>query len=86
MFERLHYPRMIDTINHSNFIWVLGESLVHGSLPPYARMSFSLVREPLIHRFMHAMQLSELKFLSKLLMKVRSCEEFDGLNDRDMLK
>ena len=35
---------------------------------------------------MHAMQLSELKFLSKLLMKVRSCEEFDGLNDRDMLK
>lgn len=77
---------MMDTINRSNSIWVLGEYLIHGSLPLYARMTFSLVREPLIHSFMHAMQFSELKFLCKLLMKVGSCEEFDGLNDRDMLK
>lgn len=77
---------MVDTTNHNNSLLVLGESLIHGSLPLCARVTFSLAREPLMHRFMHAMQFSELKFLSKLLMKIRYCEEFDGLNDTDMLK
>lgn len=81
-----NYPGIIDTINHNNSIWVLGESLMRGSLPLNARMTFSLVREPFIHTFMHVMQFSKLKFLSKLLMKIRYCEEFDGLNDTDMLK
>lgn len=81
-----NYPGIIDTINHYNSIWVLGESFIRGSLPLYARMTFSLVREPFIHTFVHVMQFSKLKFLSKLLMKIRYCEEFDGLNDTDMLK
>lgn len=80
------YPGMIDTVNHNNPAWVLRESLIRGSLPLGARMTFSLVRQPLILIFMHAVQFSELKVLSILLMKIRYCEEFDYLNDTDMLK
>lgn len=80
------YPQKIDIANHNNFLWVLRESLIHGSSPLYARVGFCFVREPLIQRSMHAMQFSELKFLSKFLMKIRDCEEFDRLNDTDMLK
>lgn len=81
-----YYPGIIDTINHNNSIWVSGESLLHGSSPLYARATFSLVRDPFMHTFLHVMQFSKLKFLSKLLMKIRYCEEFDGLNDTGMLK
>lgn len=35
---------------------------------------------------MHAMQFSELKFLSKLLKKIRHCEKLDGLKDRNVMK
>lgn len=38
------YPGMIDTVNHNNPAWVLRESVIHGSLPLGARMTFSLVR------------------------------------------
>lgn len=77
---------MIDIVNHNNSLWVLRESLIHGSSPLYARVGFCFVREPLIQRFMRAMEFSELKFLSKFLMKKRDCEEFDRLNGTDMLK
>lgn len=84
--SNFNYPQMINVANHNNSLWVLRESLIHGSSPLYARVGFCFVREPLIQRFMHAKQFSELKFLSKVLMKIRHCEEFDRLNGTDMLK